>query len=89
MPAGRSCTPRTRGHCAWRAHAVREGTVLVVNPLQTHSTADFAYEPGDEMRRMVAFFVNADVVKGLGTGLAHAEATGLAAPPPKKAHRGK
>ena len=37
------------------AHAVRAGAILIVNPLQPHSTAEFLYRQGNDSRRMVAF----------------------------------
>jgi hypothetical protein len=49
------------------AHAVRNGAILVVNPLAVHGTAEFDYLQGDDMRIMVAFFVKSSVVKGMAT----------------------
>ena len=72
------------------AHAVRNGAILVVNPLAVHGTAEFDYLPGDDMRIMVAFFVKSSVVKGMATGASHGRACGLAVPPAcKPTHRGK
>ena len=72
------------------AHAVRNGAILVVNPLAVHGTAEFDYLRGDDMRIMVAFFVKSSVVKGMATGASHGRACGLAVPPAcKPTHRGK
>jgi len=69
------------------AHAVRNGAILIVNPLTVHGTAEFDYQDSDDMRIMVAFFVKKSVVKGLGTGASHGRASGLPVPPANKPTR--
>ena len=84
------CDVSTRHASNCYAHAVRNGAILVVNPLAVHGTAEFDYLPGDDMRIMVAFFVKSSVVKGMATGASHGRACGLAVPPAcKPTHRGK
>jgi len=72
-----------------RAHRVRSGDILVVNPAETHGTAEFELTQGREIRRMVAFFIKTAIVRAAGAAWAHARENNLPVPGAcKKRRRG-
>lgn len=60
-----------------RAHRVRAGDLLFVNPAQRHGTGEFLLAGGDKLRSMTAFFLKTDVVRALGLSAADAAERGL------------
>ena len=70
-------------------YRVRSGDILVVNPAETHGTAEFELTQGREIRRMVAFFIKTAIVRAAGAAWAHARENNLPVPGAcKKRRRG-
>ena len=76
-----------------RAHVLRAGDLMWVNPLKRHSTAEFRICEGDAERGMFAFFLKAALVRALGLSADDAKQRGLSQtgsqPKRKRAQRGK
>ena len=70
-----------------RAHHVRRGDILIVNPAETHGTAEFRLTQGKAIRRMVAFFIKTSIVRAAGGAWAHAHACSLSVPGSSKKRR--